>query len=442
MKQNQQPYIQQRLEALGFKQLNNMQQTALDVYADNDNLILLSPTGSGKTIAFLLPMAMQLNDSLKEIQTLIIVPSRELALQIDGVFKSMKPGFRSLCCYGGHDIKKEIIRLAEKPEVVIGTPGRLLDHLNHGNFSANHIATLILDEFDKALELGFTDEMSALIGQIPHLKKRVLTSATEGTEIPSYTGLNTPKTYSFLSNNSKKARLDLFQVHSPENDKLDTLYRLICEIGEGQTIVFSNYRESSDRISQFLTRQGILNVLFHGGMEQSDREKALARFRNGSVNVLVSTDLAARGLDISDIKHIIHYHLPVNQEAFIHRNGRTARMDKSGTAFLILGPNEYLPEYVDQNIPFQKISDTTPAPVQPQWTTLYIGKGKRDKLSKGDIVGFLIQKGGLNKNDIGMIDLTEYQSYAAVPSGKIKTLLKTIEGHKIKNMKTKFAIAK
>lgn len=432
--------IKKTLDALGFEALNTMQTTTLEAYDKQDSLILLSPTGSGKTVAFLLPMVRTLKEN-GGIQTLIVVPSRELALQIERVFKAMKTGFHAVCCYGGHDSRTERNALAENPEVVIGTPGRLLDHMKQGNLNGETIRTLVLDEFDKALELGFTEEMSDIISRLPGLQKRVLTSATEGTEIPEYTGLKNPLTLSFLKGSAVNDRLALYQVQSPVSDKLDTLYRLICELGGGLKLVFTNYRESSARVSEYLSKEGINNVLFHGGMEQADREKALARFRNGSTNVLVSTDLAARGLDIPEIKHIIHYHLPVNREAFVHRNGRTARMDKTGSAYLIMGPDEYMPDYIDETPLFQALSEATPAPAQPEWVTIYIGKGKKDKLSKGDIAGFLIKNGGLEKDDVGIIDVKEYHAFVAVKANKGRQLLKTIEGLKIKNMKTRFAVA-
>ncbi len=434
-------FINDRLLALGFESLNEMQQATIEAYGKGSDLMLLSPTGSGKTAAFLIPMSKELIADKKEAQTLIVVPSRELALQIDRVFKAMKTQYQSVCCYGGHDPKIERQALSNNPAVVVGTPGRLLDHIRTGALQPQTIHTLILDEFDKSLELGFTDEMSSLIQQLPSLKKRVLTSATH-CEIPDYVGIApTIKTVNFLKEESND-RLTIKQLVSPVNDKLETLYELICELGNGLTIVFCNYRESSTRIAQSLAKKGIGCVLFHGGMEQVDREKAIARYRNGSATVLVATDLAARGLDIDEVKNIIHYHLPVNQEAFIHRNGRTARMDKSGSAYMILGPNEYMPEYITENIPFQKLSDPTPAPPKPAWTTLYIAKGKKDKVSKKDIVGFLIQKGGLEMKQIGMIEPKELYSFVAVDANVAKKVVAATNGMKIKNQKVKIEIAR
>jgi superfamily II DNA/RNA helicase len=431
----------QILASLGFESLNAMQEAMLEAYPKQGDLILLSPTGSGKTVAFLLPLVKTVKPQ-GGMQAVVVVPSRELALQIERVFKSMKTGLRAVCCYGGHDARAERNALAESPELIIATPGRLLDHMRAGDVATDGITTLVLDEFDKSLELGFTDEMAAIIAALPSLTKRVLTSATDGTELPPYLALQAPRTLSFLGESAVNDRLALYRVQSPVADKLDTLYALICETGAGQKLVFANYRESAARISADLTRRGIDNVLFHGGMEQADREKALARYRNGSVNILVSTDLAARGLDIPEIRHIIHYHLPVNREAFVHRNGRTARVDRTGSAYLILGPDEYVPDYVDQPPLHFALSPETPEPAKPEWVTIYIGKGKKDKLSKGDIAGFLMKTGGLERGDVGIIEVRDHQSYAAVRADKAQRLLKRIEGQKIKNIKTRFAVAK
>ena len=434
-------YIQDRLQALGFEALNDMQKHTLKAYSKPNDLMLLSPTGSGKTAAFLIPMSQMLDADKKTVQCLIVVPSRELALQIERVFRAMKTAFRSVCCYGGHDARVEKQALSLDPAVVIGTPGRLLDHIQSGALDTTHTHTLILDEFDKSLELGFSDEMSAIIEQLPQLKKRVLTSATQ-CEVPAYVGLTPHHSLVNFLVDTPNERLALKQLQSPVNDKLDTLYELICELGNGLTIVFCNYRESSTRIAQSLMKQGIGCVLFHGGMEQIDREKAIARYRNGSAHVLIATDLAARGLDIPEIKHIIHYHLPVNEEAFIHRNGRTARMDKSGSAYLIIGPNEYLPEYIDQTLPFQKLSTPTPTPPRPEWVTLYISKGKKDKVSKKDIAGFLIQKGGLSMAQVGIIEIKDLYSFVAIDATQAKKIVAKVNGLKIKNIKVKVDIAK
>jgi superfamily II DNA/RNA helicase len=197
-----------------------------------------------------------------------------------------------------------------------------------------------------------------------------------------------------------------------------------------------------ERVGNFLDGQGIMADTFHGGMEQRDRERALYRFMNSSCNVFVSTDLASRGLDITAVDNIIHYHLPSSEEACTHRNGRTARWDMQGSAYFILGPEEHLPDYVpsDEVEPYT-LPAKVPAPAKPLWVTLYIGKGKKDKISRGDIVGFLTKQGGLESNQIGRIDVLPHWSYVAVERAVARRLLESIKGLKIKGQKTIYAIA-
>ena len=434
-------YISKILGNMRFSELNEMQHAILKEYDKSNNIMLLSPTGSGKTLGFLLPSTYYLDRNKKEVQMMVIVPARELAIQINSVFASMKTGFSSVCCYGGHDIKKEINSLKESPAVIIGTPGRILDHLKNGNFNPATITTLVLDEFDKSLEMGFTEEMESIISYLKNLKKKILTSATEAIEVPAYIDLQNPVRLNFTTN-EKNSGLTLYQVASPVPDKLETLRDLLCSIDEGQKIVFCNYRESAERVSDYLKKQGLGNVFFHGGLDQVFREKTIARFKNMSINTLVSTDLAARGLDIDDVKHIIHYHLPSEGDSFTHRNGRTARMNRTGNAYVILGPDEYMPDYVDAEPIHFNMPAVIPAPHQTLWETIYIGKGKKDKLSKGDVLGFLIKQGGLDGSQIGIIEVKDNHCFAAVKESVSKELIKKVKGLKIKNMKTVIEIAR
>lgn len=432
--------ISQAMAQIAIHELKPIQSATIEACQSERDVVLLSPTGSGKTLAFLLPILNRLSQSKGKTEVLIIAPSRELAQQIERVFRSLSSGYKVVCCYGGHSLKIESDQLSEAPAVLIATPGRVLDHLLHHRINGQTIHTLVLDEFDKCLEMGFTEEMAAIIASLSGVRKRILTSATNS-EIPLYTKIEKPFILDYLEENKPDDHLLIEQVRSYDNDKLDTLYRVLCETGKGQKIVFCNYRESVDRISNFLFKNNIPNSVFHGGMEQAERERSLVKFRNGSTDVIVSTDLAARGLDVPDIKQIIHYHLPLSQESYIHRNGRTARMGAEGQALLILGPDEFLPDYVDEKIPYFTLSETTPEITPCDWVTLYIGKGKRDKLSKIDIVGFLIKQGGLQKSDIGSIDLKELYAYVAIRSTIANDLLRTIRGLKIKKMKTKFELS-
>ncbi|MGL5772300.1 MAG: DEAD/DEAH box helicase, partial [Bacteroidales bacterium] len=256
-KENKQ--IEAIIRKLGFESLKPMQSAMVDACRKSDDIILLSPTGSGKTLAFLLPVAEKLNPEVKnKTQVLILAPARELAQQIERVFRDMGTGLKVVCCYGGHSLKVEKDELIEAPAVLIGTPGRILDHMERGRIDIESINTLILDEFDKALELGFTEEMSAIIAKLTNVKRRMLTSATDA-EIPEYTGMVNPEKLNFLPEVNQSKGLVLKQVKSPEADKLDTLYRLLCETGLGKKLVFCNYRESVERVSDYLLEQGIPN---------------------------------------------------------------------------------------------------------------------------------------------------------------------------------------
>lgn len=425
------------LNNLQIEQLNPMQEATIEACQSDKDIVLLSPTGSGKTLAFLLPLVQSLSKSTDQVQAVILVPSRELAMQIETVFKSMGSDFNIISCYGGRPAMEEHRAMNNlHPAVIVGTPGRMNDHLSKENFSVDAVKVLIIDEFDKCLEFGFQDEMSDVISKLPALKRRILLSATNAEEIPLFTGLNEVIKLNFLSPDTDSHRLEVFKVLSPEKDKLETLYRLLCSLGSGMTLVFCNYRESVDRVTDYLKTKKFPCDCYHGGMEQPDRERALYKFRNGSCPVLVSTDLAARGLDIPGINNIVHYHLPVNEESYIHRNGRTARWEEEGKSFLIVHNEEVLPKYVDDNIPVFEFPEVLPKPMKPLWTTLYIGKGKKDKLNKIDIAGFLYKKGGLSREEVGQVDVRDHYSFVAVQRSKVKQLLTLIQGEKIKGIKT------
>ena len=338
------------LHKLDIASLNVMQQDMLRTVPRERQVVLLSPTGSGKTLAYLLPLLQLLQADSDEVQALILVPSRELAQQTVAVARQLNADLRILACYGGRPAMDEHrLMRAQRPHVLVGTPGRMLDHIGKENFSVDTIRTLVIDEFDKCLELGFHEQMRGILGAMPRVERRILLSATDCPQIPDFVPQGRPCRLDYLDHaDAKDGRLRLYVLPSPEKDKLHSLYNLLCMLGAEQSMVFVNYRESVERVGDYLRRMDVSAALFHGGMEQRDRERSLFRFSNGSANVLVTTDLASRGLDIADVRHIIHYHLPLNEEAFIHRNGRTARWDAEGKAYLILGPEEHLPDFLDE----------------------------------------------------------------------------------------------
>ena len=384
--------IENILANLKIERLNPMQEASIDAWKEGKDLILLSPTGSGKTLAYLLPLVQSLKPGITGVQAIVLVPSRELALQIDQVFKSMNTPFKAVSCYGG------------RPAM---------------------------------------EEHRTIKGQLPGLQRRFLLSATDAEEIPQFTGLNKTIKLNFLNPEEQLTqRLHLYKVLSPEKDKLETLYKLLCTLGSQSTLVFCNHRESVERVGKYLQSKKFQCGIFHGGMEQDDRERSLYKFRNGSCHVLISTDLAARGLDIPEIENVVHYHLPANEDGYIHRNGRTARWEAEGNSYVILHAEETLPGYIADEPEEFILPQVPPKPSLPEYVTLYIGKGKKDKINKIDIVGFLFKKGNLNKDEIGRIDVKDHYSFAAVSRKKIKQTLNLIRNEKIKGIKTLIEEAK
>ena len=430
--------IDKILDKLGI-QLNPMQEETMHaVLHGNKDVVVLSPTGSGKTLAYLMPLVQLIDPKVDEPQLVVVTPGRELALQSTEVLKSMGTGLRTMACYGGRAAMDEH-RVMNKvlPQVIFGTPGRLNDHLDKGNFSAEHVKYLVIDEFDKCLEMGFQDEMGRLIASLPYLERHFLLSATEAEEIPRFVHMGRVETIDYrMDEEQVPERIRIYQVKSPQKDKLETLAQLLLSLGDESSIVFLNYRDSVERTNEFLRSRGFATSAFHGGLEQHEREDALYKFSNGSANIFVSTDLGARGLDIPDIDNIIHYHLPECEDSYIHRVGRTARWEATGKAFFLLGPSEDIPSYVDAEVEDYEIPSDLPAPAKPRMATIYIGKGKKDKISKGDIVGYLCKIGQLQSSEIGKIDVKDRYAYVAVSRIKLKQVLKLTAGQKIKGIKT------
>ena len=427
------------LAKLGIQQLNEMQ-VAVDeaISSTTDDVVVLSPTGSGKTLAYLLPLVGQLDALSDNVQMVVIVPGRELALQSADVLKSMACGVRAMGIYGGRPAMDEHRAMRKtRPHVLFATPGRLNDHIDKGNIDPSTIRVLVIDEFDKCLAMGFHNEMSAAIEHLPQVRRRVLLSAADAGAIPRFVNMRHVRRLSFLGHDEQVPdRVQVYVVHSPVKDKLETLSQLLREQGDKSSIVFLNFRDSVERTAQYLDGQGFVTSAFHGGLDQKAREEALYKFSNGSANVLVATDLASRGLDIPDVGNIIHYHLPVGPDEYVHRVGRTARWTASGRAYFILGPEEQLPGYVEAEVLQHDLPADLPAPMLPRMATLYIGKGKKDKISKGDIVGFLCKIAQLDKTDIGRIDVMERYAYVAVDSHKVTQVLRLTRNAKIKGVRT------
>tara|TARA_R110002111_G_scaffold38393_3_gene73105 strand:- start:418 stop:1731 length:1314 start_codon:yes stop_codon:yes gene_type:complete len=428
---------QEILEKLNIYALNPMQEQAMEAIDKNEKTILLSPTGTGKTLAFLLPLLEQLDPESEDVQALIIVPSRELAIQIETVIRNMGSGYKANAIYGGRSIAKDKIELKHTPFILIGTPGRLLDHFEQARFTTKHIKTLVIDEFDISIEVGAEGEMKQIMSYLANVTKRILTSATPGSSIPKYLNMVGAKTLNFLTE-KPSSKLELKTVVSPSANKHNTLVDLLHHVGSDPGIVFCNKKERLEDLSRFLDKKNVAHTCFHGGMEQRDRERALIKLRNGSVSVLIASDLASRGIDIPEMKYIIHYEMPEAIQEYTHRNGRTARVNSKGTAYLIKGDREVFPDFVgkSQTIRIKEGGDIKP----PFWITLFISGGRKDKISKGDIAGLFFKQGNITKDQLGVIELKQDCAFVAVPVSIADDLVGKLNNVRLKKKKVRVSV--
>lgn len=428
---------------LGIKQLNDMQNTMLSAYGKgNNDIILLSPTGSGKTIAFTSSVLLQNISGGTSPQIFIIAPSRELVIQIVGVIRKFATPYKVTECYGGHKMIDEENSLAAGCNIVVSTPGRLLDHINRGDVDMKRCRQLVLDEFDKILELGFETEMKKIMSKVPASSRIILTSATDIAVLPDFIKLKSPETLSFINEEAKQQiNVEINEVQSAEKDKLPALYDLLASVTHNaRAIVFVNYRDAVKRVYDFLKSKKLPVGLYMGSMDQIEREKAIELFNNGTFKIIVSTDLASRGLDIVDVEYIIHYHMPLSKEAFIHRNGRAGRQNKSGKAFVLRHESEPLPDYVKVDAQYVPESDSK-CGIKADSDTLFFHAGRKEKISKGDVVGFITANTRMPATQIGVINSHDHYTLVAVPKGKGSGILRQLEGKKIKNQKVRVSLA-
>ena len=427
-------------ERMGIDCLNEMQLKALEAWKTGGNdLVLYSPTGTGKTLAFSLCLLQAMKPPMGQLQAVALAPSRELVMQTAEVLRTIATDYKVTSCYGGHAVSDERASLSVTPDVIVATTGRLLDHQRRGHIDVSGARLLVLDEMDKALELGFEDEMRKLLKMMPRLNRRILASATVLEVVPDFVRLHNPFTLNVLAETAQPAeRIKVWQINSDSKDKLGALRDLLLTLDGGKAIVFANYRESAERIHEWLTGQAIDAALYHGALDQQERECAVAMFNNGSVNVLVSTDLASRGLDIDQVEHIIHYHLPVSEQAYIHRNGRTARVSATGEAYVITAPGEAMPVWIaiDELLTLHPVARAS----RTAMATLYFQAGKKEKLSRGDIMGFIANNGDIEASAIGRIDVRDHYALAAVPRKCAQEVLRRLQTAKIKGRKVRISL--
>lgn len=427
---------QRAADRLGIATLNAMQQTMAG-QSTPGRMLLLAPTGAGKTLAFAFPLLTSLPSPQGTPCGLVIAPTRELVLQTFETLRTLAaPDYKCAAFYGGHSMQAETASLSGAPDIIVATPGRALDHLRRGGLSLHGVRSLVLDEYDKSLELGFHREMKAIVGRLRNLDTLILTSATKAAELPDFVDAGGLRTLDFFDNAGTAAPdIEIAVVESAATDKLDTLAELLRHIG-GRTLVFVNHREAAERVASGLRERGLMPGLYHGALEQDDRERALILFGNGTTPTLVATDLAARGLDIPAVDNVVHYHLPVSPEVWTHRNGRTARQGAPGRAIVVLNEKDRVPPFMELP-PRQPMADLAPDAAPEPVVTLYINAGRKDKISRGDVAGFILTNSGLSATELGRIDLRDHGAYAAVPAQRAREVIEALKPYKLKNRRVR-----
>lgn len=482
----------------GVEFLNGMQEA---MASDQEGrVMLIAPTGSGKTIAFVIRLLRNVDEGAQGVKGVIVAPTRELVLQIAGVvgriaggldrrtggtggscqtsrtcqtsqtgptFRTGRTGrtgqgqLRVVALYGGHAMEDEKRSVAVTPDIVVATPGRLVDHMRRGTIDVSGVRSLVLDEFDKSLQLGFQDQMRRIVKGMRRLSLVVLTSATRMGELPEFVGSEGDfKVYDYSEREGAgpQAVRRIVGVRSAEKDKLPALVELLGRIGGcGRVIVFVNYRESAERVHERLVREGVPAGLYHGALDQQQRRIAVEKLANGTTPVLVATDLASRGLDIPGVEAVVHYHLPVDGETWTHRNGRTARQGADGMVFVILGPGEVPTGESLGDLDGRTVVGGEMLEGMESWEdfvrsgdfcgdscaglkrmgSLYINAGKREKISKGDVAGYVMKQGGLDREDVGRIMVDDHYAVVAVAADKVKGVIDRLRGVKIKGVRVK-----
>lgn len=449
-----QPELLQSLQALQYTSPTPIQEQAIPLLLLGHDLAGQAETGSGKTAAFGLPLLQGINPEQQQVQALVIVPTRELAVQVRQELKQYArfiPNLKISAFYGGHSFSLEEDSLQHPPQILVGTPGRLTDHLSRRTLNLSKVATVVLDEADKLLEMGFEEELDELLSALPRKRQTVLFSATMEDDVKELisNSLQDPK-FVQATATAVPDRIRYFGVQVEHEQKPSALVQLLQGINDAGTVVFMNARLTTEEVAQHLQQHGFSARALHGKLDQRERDKTMTLFRNGTTSILVATDLAARGLDIDVLQQIIHYELPQHQDAYLHRSGRTGRAGKSGTVYSLLSKREVqkLEEWAEVQVnDWLDVSGLTnkgkpTVEAAPALTTLHISGGRKDKISPRDIVGALIAEAGIKATEIGKIEIQDRHSFVAVPEQLAGVAVKKLNGAKIKGKKYKVSFVR
>ena len=329
------------LDKKGFTQATAIQGGAIPYFMEWKDVVAKAPTGTGKTYAFGIPMVEHVDPESDQIQGLILAPTRELAIQIRDELRDLcafKEGVRVVCLYGGQPIDKQITQLKKKPQIVVATPGRLMDHMKRRTVRLDKVETVVLDEADRMLDMGFVRDVTHILDTMPQRRNLGMFSATISREVLdiSWVYQRDPVEITVQADEENRPDIAQYRLDVERNEKADTMVRLLEMGGYERVIAFCNTKNMTDRLSGLLQMRGVSCQAIHGDIQQSVRERTLQKFREGQLRVLAATDVAARGLDIDDVDAVFNYDVPDENEYYIHRIGRTGRAKRHGVAFSLV----------------------------------------------------------------------------------------------------------
>jgi len=437
------------LESLGYLEMTAIQAAALPQALAGVDLIGQAKTGSGKTAAFTLPLLTRINPRDFGTQALILCPTRELASQVASEIRRLaryQQNIKVVTLVGGQSIGPQIGSLEHGAHVVVGTPGRIKDHLRKETLSLERVNTLVLDEADRMLEMGFVDDIEAIIGETPATRQTLLFSATFPENILKLSARfqTTPQRVSVESLHDGQ-HIDQQFFICQKSDRLAALVKLLVHFQPSAAVVFCNTKQLVREVCEHLNRSGIHAQALHGDMEQRDRDQVLIQFKHLSCSILVATDVAARGLDIDDLPAVVNFELPRNAEVYVHRIGRTGRAGKEGLALSLFADSERyklqsIGDYLQQELHYEDIEQVPKSAAglaPPAFVTLCIHGGRKQKIRAGDILGALTGEAGMDGKAVGKITVTDYSTYVAIAHNEADKALGRLLNGKIKGRKFK-----
>jgi len=440
------------LESIGYHHMTPIQAAALPVALKGDDLIAQAKTGSGKTAVFALAILGKLNISSLQTQALILCPTRELSIQVATEVRRLaryQQNIKVTTLYGGQPISLQKQSLQHGTHIVVGTPGRVKDLLEKKSLQLGTVATLVLDEADRMLEMGFINDIEAIISTTPKTRQTLLFSATFPENIQSLSA-RFQRHPQRITVDARHEQTDIEQhfYTCDKTAKREALKTLLLVYQPASTVVFCNFKQTTREVCDFLTEEGFSAVALNGDLEQQEREEILIRFKHQSCSVLVATDVAARGLDIKDLPAVINYELPPDPDIYVHRIGRTGRAGRTGMSLSLCAEHDkhkvqVINEHLNTRIAAVPIASLRPKETRippPAHATLCIAGGRKDKLRPGEILGALTGEHGLDGKDVGKIDVLDYASYVAVKKEKSDFAFQRLKNGKIKGRTLKIRI--